>query len=168
MDKMEDDMNINECNINDLLPTLFRLQSQRCLTYQRLYDAQLMFLNTHNFPAFQNFLSDITVIFARISEEILSIKRRFENKKLIYKHIEQLQDYEKKIRNTLTLSAFQSDDDWMLLEEVPMNNHLFLYSNNRLLVLFHQNTVSIQIVQDYYLIFYQEQFHQYPLINICV
>jgi hypothetical protein len=93
---MEDDVNINECKINDLLPILFRLQSQRCLTYQRLYDAQLMFLNTHNFPAFQNFLEDITIIFKRISEEILLIKKRFEEKKLIFKHIEQLQDYEQK------------------------------------------------------------------------
>ncbi len=93
---MEDDVNVNECKINDLLPTLFRLQSQRCLTYQRLYDAQLMFLNTHNFPVFQNFLEDITIIFKRISEEILLIKKRFEEKKLIFKHIEQLQDYEQK------------------------------------------------------------------------
>ncbi|CAF5125697.1 unnamed protein product, partial [Rotaria sp. Silwood1] len=77
MEKIEDDVNINECKINDLLPTLFRLQSQRCLTYQRLYDAQLIFLNTHNFSAFQNFVSDITIIFARISEEILLIKKRF-------------------------------------------------------------------------------------------
>ncbi|CAF0892039.1 unnamed protein product [Adineta ricciae] len=96
MENTEDDVNVNECKMNDLLPALFRLQSQRCLTYQRLADAQSMFLNTHNFPAFQNFLSDITVIFARISEEILSIKKRFETSKLIYKHIEQLQDYEQK------------------------------------------------------------------------
>jgi len=101
MDQIDNDVNINECKINDLLPTLFRLQSQRCLTYQRLYDAQLMFFNTHNFPAFQNFLSDITIIFARISEDILLIKKRFEDKKLIFKHIEQLQDYEeKKLRFT--------------------------------------------------------------------
>jgi hypothetical protein len=96
MDQIENDVNVNECKINDLLPALFQLQSQRCLTYQRLYDAQLMFLNTHNFPAFQNFLSDITIIFKRISEEILLIKKRFEEKKLIHKHIEQLQDYEEK------------------------------------------------------------------------
>ncbi|CAF0828562.1 unnamed protein product [Rotaria sordida] len=94
MEKIEDDININECKMNELLPTLFRLQSQRCLTYQRLYDAQLMFLNTHNFPAFQTFLSDITVIFGRISEEILLIKKRLENNKNIFKHIEQLQGYE--------------------------------------------------------------------------
>ncbi|CAF2473937.1 unnamed protein product [Rotaria sp. Silwood2] len=94
MEKIEDDVNINECKINDLLPTLFRLQSQRCLTYQRLHDAQLIFLNTHNFPAFQNFVSDITVIFRRISEDILLIKKRFENNKSIFKHVEQLQDYE--------------------------------------------------------------------------
>jgi hypothetical protein len=101
MDQIDNDVNINECKINDLLPTLFRLQSQRCLTYQRLYDAQLIFFNTHNFPAFQNFLSDITIIFARISEDILLIKKRFEDKKLIFKHIEQLQDYEeKKLRFT--------------------------------------------------------------------
>jgi hypothetical protein len=101
MDQIDNDVNINECKINDLLPTLFRLQSQRCLTYQRLYDAQLIFFNTHNFPAFQNFLSDITIIFARISEDILLIKKRFEDKKSIFKHIEQLQDYEeKKLRFT--------------------------------------------------------------------
>lgn len=85
-----------ECPIAELLPTLFQLQSQRCLTYQRLADAQTMFFETRNFPAFQNFLSDITVIFARISEEILQIKKRFEAKKLIVKHIELLQDYEQK------------------------------------------------------------------------
>ena len=80
----------------NFLPALFHLQSQRCLTYQRLADAQTMFLDTHNFPGFQNFLSDITIIFARISEEMLLIKKRLETKKLIYKHIEQLQDYEQK------------------------------------------------------------------------
>lgn len=96
METTETDVNINECNINNLLPTLFRLQSQRCETYQRLHDAQLMFLNTRNFVAFQNFLSDITIIFARISEEILLIKKRFEDRRLIHKHIEQLQDYEQK------------------------------------------------------------------------
>ncbi|CAF0976719.1 unnamed protein product [Rotaria magnacalcarata] len=96
MEKVEDDININECNMHELLPALFRLQSQRSLTYQRLYDAQAMFLNTHNFPGFQVFLSDITIIFARISEEILLIKKRFENNKNILKHIEQLQDYEEK------------------------------------------------------------------------
>jgi len=48
-------------------------------------------------------------------------------------------------------------------EEDPMNIHSFLYSNNRLLVLFHQNIVSIVIVvHDYYLMSCQEQFHQYP------
>jgi hypothetical protein len=96
METVEDDVNINQCDIKDLIPTLFRLQSQRCLTYQRLHDAQTMFLNTRNLPTFQNFLSDITIIFARISEDILLIKKRFEDKKLIFKHIEQLQEYEKK------------------------------------------------------------------------
>ena len=83
-------------DLAELLPNLFQLQSQRCLTYQRLADAQLMFLNTRNFPAFQSFLADITVIFARISDEILEMKKRFETKKLIVKHIELLQDYEQK------------------------------------------------------------------------
>lgn len=96
MENIDKDININECKINELLPALFQLQSQRCVTYHRLHDAQAMFLNTHNFPAFQNFVSDITVIFARISEEILCIKKRFENNKTIFKHIEQLQDYERK------------------------------------------------------------------------
>jgi hypothetical protein len=114
MEKIDDDVNVNECHINDLLPTLFRLQSQRCSTYQRLDDAQLMFFNTHNFPAFQNFLSDITVIFARISEEILLIKKRFENKKLIFKHIEQLQDYEQKklqLTNDLFVAKVEKKND---------------------------------------------------------
>ncbi len=114
MENIEDDVNINECNINELLPTLFQLQSQRCLTYQRLDDAQLMFFNTHNFPAFQNFLSDITIIFARISEEIIRIKKRFENQKLIFKHIEQLQDYEQKklqLTNDLFLAKVEKKND---------------------------------------------------------
>ncbi|CAF1461566.1 unnamed protein product [Adineta steineri] len=108
------EININECNINELLPTLFRLQSQRCLTYQRLHDAQIMFFTTHNFPAFQNFLSDITIIFARISEEVLSIKKRLEDKKLIHKHIEQLQDYEQKklqLTNELFLAKVEKKND---------------------------------------------------------
>jgi len=114
MENIEDDVNINECNISELLPTLFQLQSQRCLTYQRLDDAQLMFFNTHNFPAFQNFLSDITIIFARISEEIIRIKKRFENQKLIFKHIEQLQDYEQKklqLTNDLFLAKVEKKND---------------------------------------------------------
>lgn len=109
-------MNIEECPVKDLLPTLFRLQSQRCVTYQRLYDAQKMFFNTKNFPAFQNFLSDITVIFARISEEILTIKKRFENQKLVFKHIEQLQDYEQKklqFTNDLFLATIEKKNEQM-------------------------------------------------------
>lgn len=89
-----EDVEIDSCTIEQLLPYLFRLQSQRCVTYQRLADAQKMFLTTKEFVPFQSFLSDITVIFARISEEILRIKNRFQDKKTIYKHIEQLQDYE--------------------------------------------------------------------------
>ena len=114
MEKIADDANISERKINELLPTLFRLQSQRCLTYQRLGDAQLMFLNTRNFPAFQNFLSDITVIFARVSEEILLIKQRFENNKNICKHIEQLQDYEQKklqLTNDLFVKKIEKKTD---------------------------------------------------------
>ncbi|CAF3446414.1 unnamed protein product [Rotaria sp. Silwood1] len=114
MEKIEDDVNINECKINDLLPTLFRLQSQRCLTYQRLYDAQLIFLNTHNFSAFQNFVSDITIIFARISEEILLIKKRFENNKNILKHIELLQDYEQQklqLTNDLFMAKIEKKNE---------------------------------------------------------
>lgn len=114
MEKIEDDVNINECEINNLLPTLFHLQSQRCLTYQRLEDAQSMFFNTKNFPAFQNFLSDITIIFARISEEILLIKKRLEDRKLIYKHIEQLQDYEQKklqLTNDLFISKIENKSE---------------------------------------------------------
>jgi hypothetical protein len=114
MEKMENDVNINECKIDKLLPTLFCLQTQRCQTYQSLYDAQVIFLNTHNFPAFQNFLSDITIIFKRISEEILSIKKRFENKKLIVKHIEQLQDYEQKklqLTNDLFVAKIEKKDE---------------------------------------------------------
>jgi len=114
METIEDDVNINDCSINDLLPTLFRLQTQRCLTYQRLSDAQLMFFNTYNFPGFQNFLSDITNIFARISQEVLLIKKRFEDKKLIYKHIEQLQDYEQKklqLTNDLFMAKIEKKND---------------------------------------------------------
>jgi hypothetical protein len=114
MDTVEDDVNINACKINDLLPALFRLQSQRSLTYQRLHDAQLMFFNTHNFPAFQNFLRDITIIFARISEDIITIKKRFEEKKLIWKHIEQLQDYEQKklqLTNDLFLAKVEKKNE---------------------------------------------------------
>jgi methyl-accepting chemotaxis protein len=114
METMEDNVNLNECDVKDLLPTLFRLQTQRCLTYQRLNDAQMMFLNTRNFPGFQNFLSDITVIFARISEEILLIKKRFEDKKLIFKHIEQLQDYEQKklqLTNDLFMAKIEKKNE---------------------------------------------------------
>lgn len=93
---MEEEIDLNQCAIDQLLPNLFRLQSQRCVTYQSLADAHSMFFKTHNFPALQNFLSDITTIFARISEDVLLIKKRLETKKLIYKHIEQLQDYEQK------------------------------------------------------------------------
>jgi hypothetical protein len=89
-------MDVSECPVADLLASLFQLQSQRCLTYQRLADAQTIFFETRNLPAFQNFLGDITVIFARISEEILQIKKRFETNKLVVKHIELLQDYEQK------------------------------------------------------------------------
>lgn len=114
MESVEIDVNIEECAMRDLLPALFRLQSQRCVTYQRLYDAQMMFFNTKNFPAFQNFLSDITVIFARISEEILGIKKRFENEKLVFKHIEQLQDYEQKklqFTNELFLAKIEKKNE---------------------------------------------------------
>ncbi|CAF1215257.1 unnamed protein product [Rotaria sp. Silwood1] len=114
MEKIEDDVNINDCKISDLLPTLFRLQSQRCLTYQRLYDAQLIFLNTHNFSAFQNFVADITIIFARISEEILLIKKRFENNKNILKHIELLQDYEQQklqLTNDLFIAKIEKKNE---------------------------------------------------------
>lgn len=93
---MEEEIDVNRCATEQLLPNLFRLQSQRCVTYQRLADAQAIFHKTQNFPALQSFLADITTIFARISEDILAIKQRFETKKLIYKHIEQLQDYEQK------------------------------------------------------------------------
>ena len=92
----EEEIDLNRCTMEQLLPNLFRLQSQRCVTYQRLADAQAIFHKTHNFPALQSFLGDITTIFARISEDILAIKKRFETKKLIYKHIEQLQEYEQK------------------------------------------------------------------------
>jgi phage anti-repressor protein len=51
----------------------------------------------------------------------------------------------------------------LLAEEVPMNIHLLWNSNNRLLELFHQNIVAIEIVQNSYSIFCQEQFRQYPL-----
>ena len=114
MTAIDTDVNINECQVVELLPTLFRLQSQRCLTYQRLDDAQTMFLTSKNFPAFQNFLSDITVIFARISEEILLIKKRFEKEKFIFKHIEQLQDYEQKklqLTNDLFLAKIEHKTD---------------------------------------------------------
>lgn len=114
METLEDDVNLNECNVNELLPSLFRLQSQRCLTYQRLDDAQSMFLTNKNFPAFQNFLSDLTIIFSRISEEILIIKKRFEDRKLIYKHIEQLQDYEQnklQLTNDLFLAKIEKKSE---------------------------------------------------------
>ena len=110
MESVEEDVNIEQCKVKDLLPTLFRLQSQRCVTYQRLHDAQMMFFNTKNFPAFQNFLSDITVIFGRISQEILAIKKRLENQRLVFKHIEQLQDYEQQklqITNDLFLATVE-------------------------------------------------------------
>ena len=92
----DDDININECSMKDLIPALFRLQSQRCLTYQRLAEAQATFMSTRSFPGFQAFLSDVTIIFSRISEEIILIKKRFETRPLIVKHIEQLQEYEQK------------------------------------------------------------------------
>jgi hypothetical protein len=105
---MENEIDVRTCSINQLLPCLFQLQSQRCLTYQRLADAHNMFFQTHNFPAFQSFLSDITIIFARISDEILAIKQRFHMKTLIMKHIEQLQDdEEKKLRWTNELFVAQ-------------------------------------------------------------
>lgn len=124
MDSVEaDDVNIEQCAVKDLLPTLFRLQSQRCVTYQRLYDAQMMFFNTKNFPAFQNFLSDITVIFARISQEVLAIKKRFENQRLVFKHIEQLQDYEQQ-KLQLTNDLFLANVEKKTEQIEGMNNKL--------------------------------------------
>ncbi len=56
--------------------------------------------------------------------------------------------------------------DLLVVEEVPMNIHLFWNSNNTLLELYHQNIVAIEIVQNSYSIFCQAQSHQYPLNEI--
>ena len=113
-DDDDGDININECSMNNLIPALFRLQSQRCLTYQRLAEAQATFMSTRSFPGFQAFLSDVTIIFSRISEEILLIKKRFETRPLLFKHIEQLQEYEqKKLQwtNDLFVARMEKRDD---------------------------------------------------------
>jgi hypothetical protein len=120
----DDDVNIEQCSTETLLPSLFRLQSQRCITYQRLADAQTMFFRTHQLVSLQNFLSDIAIIFARISEDILRIKTRFHDRPVIVKHIEQLQDYEQtKLQwtNDLFLARVQKQDEQIEPIEVKLS-----------------------------------------------